>query len=572
MEVRYKVNLTSLEEFDGGSTAALRWAESPGPVEFVRSVSFAINHWAAYGGSRWVGKFVGSTTATSGSAGDYLIVAKPGCANPSTCVPVAENDTYLRSITLFGALPPQGPGIRQFTMLPKLANSGSIIDFTRTIVHEWGHSVLSGQGVDGGHVVTASGNDWCVMAELQNGEGLSGLCDVELRNIGRSENNLVGSGYLNTLMVQSSATGLVSNWSTPTNTALTSGIGGGVLFYAPDVFAPTTEWRLIGRTASTLSNASSIPPVTLAPPDNSWSANVISNTQTRPSVVYDPVRKAWWTIVRISGSSGNENRLKLFKSIPGVGGAWQDFGFLSHMSTLAQSRYPVGLSFDPRSSNLVVTWNSSEGLPYGLVDGSQGGNNSSSLSSGAGCDAPNPSFAGWLRHCRGEILAGIIVPEGTGTGHLLASVQRFNPSPASYWGYTGLGTPTVVCDPGSSYPAMQCEVAVVNTSQWKEIVNWRLCVSGSGFCGYSLRYAERNSPGETDFPIAASARRVDGSGRITQAVVGTDLNIWWRSKPSVGAGFPGWFGPLGPHAAGGPSVIRSEIADVYTLIFPKVAP
>ena len=186
------------------------------------------------------------------------------------------------------------------------------------------------------------------------------------------------------------------------------------------------------------------------------------------------------------------------------------------------------------------------------------------------CYASSVSNPNWLRHCRNEVLAAVLTPTGgNGSGIVVTAVQRFSLNPSSgQFGYTGLGSPSVVCDPVTS--GLQCEVYVINWSQFKEIKNWRICVNTSGFCGYSLPYSERaNSPGETDFPIALSQRRPNGNGRVMEVVTGGDLNLYWRSKASVADSFGSWNGISGT-VIGPPSVRRSNVVDTYTLAHPKL--
>lgn len=110
---------------------------------------------------------------------------------------------------------------------------------------------------------------------------------------------------------------------------------------------------------------------------------------------------------------------------------------------------------------------------------------------------------------------------------------------------------------------------MTNVSQWKEIVNWKFCTTGSTFCGFSAQYSERpSSPGETYFPIGLSSRRADGSGRVMEAIRGNDRNVWWRTKANVLSSYPGWNGPYTPKAMAGPSVVRSLVSDAYTITYP----
>ena len=185
--------------------------------------------------------------------------------------------------------------------------------------------------------------------------------------------------------------------------------------------------------------------------------------------------------------------------------------------------------------------------------------------------APNAAFPAWMRHCAGEILAAVVIPNDLNP--VVGQVQRFILGASYTWGYSGMGTASVVCDP-LAYPALQCEVFSTAVSQWKQIVNWRFCVNGSGFCGFSMASSERNNlPGETDFPIAVSPRSFGGSGRTRgpgalriqgvpngRAAYGSDLGgplvrradhcvrpcvSRIRGLPRAGKGGKPWHGPAG---------------------------
>ena len=235
-------------------------------------------------------------------------------------------------------------------------------------------------------------------------------------------------------------------------------------------------------------------------------------------------------------------------------------GLLDHATSRIITQYTPGLAYDHRTSNLVLVWSSSEGRNR-FAEFPDGG-------SSLGCDRQLSGFPLWLRHCTNEVLAAILTPDGNGTPFPLVShVKRFAVNGQTQWGYAALGSPSVICDP---IAGLQCEVYATNWTQWKEIVNWRFCVDATGFCGFSLPWSERpNSPGETDFAVALSGRRGDGSGRILEAVVGTDRNIWWRSKASVQTSFGGWMGPLGPQSFTAPSLAYSWISDTYFLSYSQ---
>lgn len=555
--IEFKVNSASF----GG----LIWAESPAPSHIARSVSYAANHWAAYGGSRRVYQYVGETSLTSGAPGEpYIIAANSGCYTPTDCTTLAVNTLGpYKSIVVYG-----GAGVNDYTLqLGKSTGSGTFPahSLTSVLTHEFGHAELLGDGMDGkGHLPPPiySSED-CLMAP-SIGRKARGLCSLEILNLGRaSAYQLTGPGYHNGYLGRSITPGPNPSVLNPLLlTALTTGVAGGVLTYGKDVFFPSNEWRLVARTPVSV-NQASVPPVVLSPPDNAWTAQIANESVQRPVLVFDPTRNAWFMLVLEPWTSTRQNRVRLYKNVPGTS-PWVDLGLLSHPTTNVESKYPPGLAFDFRTSNLVVVWNSSEGT-----------NDSSSSTFGFGCNReyislPNGSFPNWLRHCRNEILAGIITPDGNGSGHLLTAVQRFNSGAApNFWGYAGVGSPSVVCDPQNFYPWNNCEVYVTNVSQWKEIVNWKFCTNGTGFCGFSAQYAERSSsPGETDFPIALASRRADGTGRIMEAVRGGDRNIWWRTKSDVFQSYPGWNGPYGPRAMAAPSIVRSLVEDTYSVLYP----
>ena len=155
--VNYRVNSASFRSLDAGGS--LRWEENPAPTQFQRSISFALNHWVSYAGSRYVPNFLGETTQTQGTAGDYLIVARRGNRAPGDIATLAVNDQAARSITVFSVdLPDGGASSLRWTMLPRYGSS--TFDLTATMIHEWGHTVLAGDGETGdGHIWSFAGTD-----------------------------------------------------------------------------------------------------------------------------------------------------------------------------------------------------------------------------------------------------------------------------------------------------------------------------------------------------------------------------------------------------------------------------
>ncbi len=529
--------------------ANLGWSGGIVPNEIARTVSYAANHWAGFSGARQTYKYVGETTLTSCSVGPKVIAAKAGCS-PQGCNAVAHNDPCGELIVWNGGGGTSPATI--FTLNPPIqyANGVREIELTGVLVHEFGHDLLSGPGEDGNqHLFNVNAvQDPCVMHPSTVG-AFRGFCTKEVLNIGRSANSLVGFGYLDQWLVKRTASGPTpATWSAATNSPVSSGISGGEVAFGTSAFNPNLEFQGVATTVAWW-NQGFFPPAVTTDITLGGSSTLAPKAFIRPSVVFDPTRSALWAFTREDGA-GVQNRVRVFRMTVGVTG-WVDLGLLSHPSLNIESKYPVGVAYDPRTTNLLLTWNSSEG-------------NGEFQSR---CDKTMSSNPNFLQHCRNEILAAILVPTGAnGSSISVSAVQRFSLNPVGQFGYVGLGTPNVVCDPVSF--GLQCEVYVVNWNQYKEIVNWRICVNSTGFCGFSLPFSERtNSPGETDFPVALSQRRPDGTGRVMKLIVGTDQNIYWKTKSTVASGFGSWLG-LPAVAVGPPSVRRSNVQDVYTLVYP----
>ena len=534
------------------SFASLSWA-GVNPTEIQRTISYAANHWAAYGGARRIWRFVGETTLTGGAVGEpYVIAALPGCYTlvfDPACTIIAYNTSLpVGEIRVFGGTP----------VFPKrfaLGDALSTADFDlfTLMMHEVGHSTLVGAGVDTGHIDSVATTDTCIMesggglfAPSFFGEPIRGFCQKELANIGRDQNSLAGNGYFQTnIREATSTTSNAAAWSAPSTSALPYGIGGAAIVHGIDIFSGS-EWRLSAVTSPLGFDQAASVPVKLAPPGGGWVANIAPAAVMRPSIVWDPIRKAWWMFLRNQTVS---NRIQVFKNNPGTPN-WDNMGVLAHSSLRMQSQYPIGASFDPVTGNIVIVWNSSEG-PNRI---------------GSPCTSGDSTFgANWLAHCQSEVVAAVLVPSGGfGTSIAVQAVQRFN--------VRGLGSPSVICD---LQLGNQCQFFTVNPGQFKEIRSLRFCVNGNGFCGQdSTPNSERpNSPGETDFPIGLSNRRPDRTGSIVIAVTGTDRRVYWKSKASVASGFPGWSGPLLTDLlVGGPSVHLSAVASAtnqYTLTYPN---
>lgn len=546
----YKLNSPS---FIGSLTWASGVTSGVNPTEIQRTVSYAANHWAAYGGARRIWRFVGETSLTGGASGEpYVIAALPGCYSlvfDPACTAVAYNTSFpVGEIRVFEGTPVFP---KRFALGDALSTAD--IDLFQLILHEVGHSTLVGGGVDTGHLDSVAATDTCVMdspggsfAPSFAGEPIRGFCQKELSNIGRDQNSLAGNGYFqNNIREATSITANAAAWSLPTTTALPYGIGGAELVHGIDIFSGA-EWRLSAVTSPLGFDQLASVPVKLAPPGGGWAANIAPAAVMRPSIVWDPLRKAWWMFLRDQTVA---NRIQVFKNNPGTSN-WDNMGVLAHSTLRMQSQYPIGASFDPVSGNIVIAWNSSEG-PNRI---------------GSVCTTGDSSFGvGWLAHCQSEVMAAVLVPSpGFGTSIAVQAVRRFN--------VRGLGSPSVICDPQFGN---QCQFFTVNPGQFKEIRSLRFCVNGNGFCGQEAApTSERpTSPGETDFPIGLSNRRPDGTGSIVIAVTGTDRRVYWKSKASVASGFPGWSGPLTTDLlVGGPSVHLTSVSSAltqYTLTYPN---
>jgi hypothetical protein len=519
---------------------------------------------------------------TGGAIGQpYIVAAKPLCdVNPNgspACDTIAYNSWTSGEIIFFQGLS------RRYHMRPRLPQSvASQVDLTLIAIHEFGHGQLTGVGQDtaspdGGptsHLLTEVALDPCIMQPGSSGE-FQGFCTKEIRNVGRlinsSTTNLDGTGYASVVNRELKAVGPVpSAISSQTTTAISAGISGSVLAYGTDLFNPSTEWQLYASTKA-LSPAATLPPVALAPGNAAWSADVATDAVQRPALVFDQSRNAWFMVVR--QTLNFRNMMRLYKNVAGTPN-WVNVGLLQHSYTNIESQYPPGLAVDNRSTsagalnNLVMVWSSSEGnntMGRGLsADGGYPLTNT-------GCNAPLSTNSTWLRHCKNEILGAVITPDGNGSASpLVQAVTRYTYLYPQNWGYVGLGSPSIICDPPVSGVSMQCQIYVVNATQWKEIVTWRQCVNATGFCGFGLPESERaNSSGETDFPVAVSSRRLNGDGRIMEAIVGTDRKIYWRTKASVQSVFPGWTQFSGANAVAAPSAVRSLISDTYVISYAQ---
>lgn len=515
-----------------------------GPSGFIpsltRSISYASNHWAAYAGARTVFDYEGETNAvqcTGGAA--FVVAAVAGCApsfagcgtlaTGSTCWPAGGDILFYTG---------SGQGLSLRRQSPPLSPKNN--DFHALLVHEIGHTILLGAGeAGGGHV---NGTAEIMRNTLNETPGL-GLKDLSI--VGRSGFGLTAIGYPNSAIFR-----YVSNftsplaWSAPLSSAVRIGVGGVEMVSGRDVNSGS-EWKLV---MSSSFQAGSLPSnaANLQPFDAAWTATITPNCPMKPTVVFDPVRNVWWMFCR-EMSAANPERVRVFSGTPGLP-SWTDRGLLTTNLFDIRTRYPIGAAFDPRSEGIVIVWNSSVGaLPDTICNGS----------------------------CAGEIIAARLQPSQSGT-LVVSHVRRFSAfSDPNRAGYSGLGSPSVVCDPSgdSNYFNRQCEVYVVNWTEFREIVNWRFSVSSvSGIDSFSTQYSERSSsPGETDYPISVSGRLSNGAGATVVAVAGTDRRLWWRSKTSTYASYGSWLGP-GPSLVASPSLKPSVLGTGYDLLISPEAP
>lgn len=511
----------------GTLLSATAWINLPGQINYVvnpnsfvtgfsalggdptQAIQYAAQHWAAYGGTYKFFKRTGfTTTPYSCTLGGPNVVQGVAGFRPGemSCTTVAE--TIGPCWAGNWVVEVYGCSNRSLTY-PVRNPPGSTGDFHLTMVHEFGHLLLSnGSGVDqAGHLApTSNPDDVTTMASgasVSTTSTFTGFGTSDITALGGPGPAAWGNGYLN------AGVNSVGSIGSPVPTGFQA-------FQAP---AASNRWVGIGGfdyqvAADEVFAASRVTPEPhLAEAGPLWGGGLLASVATNqvfatPSLVRDTTRNQWWMIAR---DGGHNNYAHLFRRTSAT--SWIDLGAIPDIV----SRYPVGAAYSWAMDRIVVVWANSRGDVPGIVDSS------------VPCTV---SVGGWSQPfgCQGEYLVTLLDPV---SGTRISTSRFLTAQGATKPGYLGLGAPSVVCE------ADICEVFVTSRDAARSLISWAFVPSQTGILAY---YAQVAQGGSTDFAVSTSTLPAGSGNRVlVQAVLGRDdRNSYFRTRQSYWNSWSSW--------------------------------
>lgn len=541
-----------------GSLAQLRGIGSG--VDLRRVIGNSGNFWSAYAGAAKTFKDVG-TTASVGCQPYNLV---QGSVGQSPIGPTAEGILLgcgaTWALTLYG-----NDNTREFFLSPQVLQStsaclqgGTCSNFAKVVRHEFGHAILhgNGDGASAGHISAGLSLDPCLMDTT--GSGAVGLCSKEIEAVGASilapEHQLYGPGFIGlvdggtatTSRALSAGFPTPSGWGAFAATSAPVGVGGQTPVRGYNAFGDRIDRVAYSR-------------VDVVP---HWieTCDVANCAATRvtvgggvqsvraPTVAYDPGRRIWYMFVVVTSEfdATLANRILVLWSSDGA--SWMPLSYIPD----ARTQVSVSATYDYWSDSFVLAWVNSD-----YVNAPPFVNILNPLND-IRCNKRLSDGAPYSLGCLGETIVSVI---GSGGFWAFRGHLRLPESDPRLFGLTGVGAPAVICDSGGAY--YQCEVFVLNYSVGRETVSKRFCLNnGGGGCGITA--LNNYGAGSSDYPLAMSQRRANGSGVMVLSARGTDDRFYYRTKPFAGAAsWDPWVLLSTTTMVSAPSILLPSTANTY---------
>lgn len=511
-----------------------------------RAIQYAVQQWAAYGGSRIFFELTGSTTQNGCASvpfpSNHFVGVNGTILGDTNCGIGAQNTPCWN-----GSFVIEVPSCPNYTLGAPIVtpppNPISQSDFHEVVVHEIGHTVLYyGSGVANGHVpVSGNPDDQCVM-DPTGVSVFTGFCSVEAEAVG-GVGPVWGDGYLNTTLGVANSAGFPSPTSFGATSASSQSVGVGGFDFQRGKQGSSVKNLIAANVASIEPHRAQTCEANGA--CSTSAGSVLNGTNlASPALVHDTRRNQWWMIAR---NSAHNNYAYLYKgATSGTPMSWTSFGAIPDIITM----YPVAATYDYLSDSIVVVWNNGRGDVPSIP--TQPGTSLDCTRRAGGLGGTQP-FG-----CQGEFLVTLLEPVNGANVH----TSRFLNGSAGVIGYTGLGAPAVVCERDGYH---QCEAFVVSRDGNREIVSWRFQLFSRYLAGYQ---AQLVSGGTTDLPIHVSTRALDGTGAVVQSVLGSgDRAVYFRSRICPACNWTGWVNAYpGVKAVTAPKVSLGAVSNEYKLV------